>query len=46
MIGEDIGAVTFKNFKLADNKVGGFEITKLVSIRDGISFLEDAVIVG
>jgi hypothetical protein len=46
VICEDCGALTFKNIKTADNKKAGFEMTKLVSVREGKNWLDGAVIVG
>jgi hypothetical protein len=46
VIGEDMGAVHFENIKVSSNGVAGFEITKLVSVRDNVSYLKNAIIVG
>ena len=46
VIGEDLGAVVFKNIKAADNKLAGFELNKVVSVRDKMAWLENSVMVG
>ena len=46
VIGEDVGAAIFRNIKAADNKLAGFEMNKVVSVRDNMQWLEDSVMVG
>jgi hypothetical protein len=46
VIGEDLGAVVFKNIKAVDNKLAGLEINKVVSMRDNMAWMEDSVMVG
>jgi hypothetical protein len=46
IIGEDGGSVWIKNAKVADNKLAGIEMNKVVSVRDGMAGVDGAVVVG
>ena len=48
VITEDIGSVLFKNIKVVDNGKAGFEVNKVVGVRDGNNLCElnGAVVVG
>ena len=45
-ITERTGAVTFKNFKIADNAIAGIEFSMIESVADGDASVIGGIIVG
>ena len=45
-ITERTGAVTFKNFRVADSQIAGMEFSKLEDVRDGYAKIEGGMVIG
>ena len=46
IIAEDVGAVVFRNIKVADNGLAGIEVSHVISVREDQCYVDGAVVVG